>query len=235
MSTTGSNQTNKVKIYIISLPIGNDADLSFRAKEILETADLLIGEESKFLSAFLKRIGIPRNFVLYNEHSNEEDFQELLQLIRNSKVVAFVSDAGLPNLEDPGRSLIPKLYDSGFELDFCPGASSLDAGLALCGFSTRPFTFVGLLPREPEIRKQELTRYLKLNHTLVILETPYRYKKIIEDLVPFLNKNSNRRIFLGLHLTHPSEQWMYRGKIENLIPLLQQLPKAPPIILIEGK
>ncbi|NCN10918.1 MAG: 16S rRNA methyltransferase [Leptospira sp.] len=235
MSMTGSKPKSSVKVFIISLPIGNDGDISYRAKDLLEKADLLIGEESKFLSAFLKRIGIPRQFVLYNEHSTEQDFHELLRTIRNSNTVAFVSDAGLPNLEDPGRSLIPKLYDAGLQMEFCPGASSLDAGLALCGFSTRPFTFVGLLPREPDIRKKELSKFLKLNHTLVILETPYRYKKIVEDLYQLLGKNSNRRIFLGLHLTHPTEQWMYRGAIDKLLPELEKLPKVPPIILVEGK
>jgi 16S rRNA (cytidine1402-2'-O)-methyltransferase len=158
MSTLGSNQQKKNKVHLVSLPIGNDKDLSFRAKEILESCDLLIGEESKFLSSFLKRIGINKKFILYNEHCTEQDLNEILQKICNVENTVIVSDAGLPTLEDPGRSIVPRLYSSGFKLSFCPGASSLDAGLALCGFETRPFTFVGLITKRSSIKNQRIEK-----------------------------------------------------------------------------
>lgn len=221
-------------VSIVSLPIGNDGDLSPRAKSALESCEILIGEESKFLSAFLKRCGIGRRFHLYNEHSTDGDRTELLELCRSAKSVALVSDAGLPNLEDPGRGLIPAFLDAGFRMEFLPGASSLDAGLALAGFSTRPFTFLGLLPRDSDERKRELQKALQWGHTLVILETPYRYKKLLEDLAQVLGKKSPRRVFLGLHLTHPTEEIQLRGKIQDILPQLPNLPKAPPIVLVEG-
>jgi 16S rRNA (cytidine1402-2'-O)-methyltransferase len=225
----------KTIVYIVALPIGNDRDISIRAKEILSTADILVGEESKFLSSFLKRIGIPRKFVLYNEHSDQEDLSQLLGDLKNVPTVAIVSDAGLPNLEDPGRSLLPAILDSPeFQVQFVPGASSLDAGLALCGFSTRPFTFVGLLPRETLERKEALRKFLSLGHSLVILETPYRYKKLIADLAEVMGKKSKRRIFLGLNLTHPSEELQFRGHLSELLPILEKFPKAPPVIVIES-
>lgn len=225
----------KTIVYIVSLPIGNDGDISIRAKEILSTVDILVGEESKFLSSFLKRIGIPRKFVLYNEHSDQEDLFQLLDDLKKVPTVAIVSDSGLPTLEDPGRSLLPALLDRPeFHVQFVPGASSLDAGLALSGFSTRPFTFVGLLPRESEKRKLALKEYLSLGHSLVILETPYRYKKLIIDLAAVMGKNSKRRIFLGLNLTHPSEELQFRGQLSELLPKLEKFPKAPPVIVVES-
>jgi 16S rRNA (cytidine1402-2'-O)-methyltransferase len=221
-------------VHLVSLPIGNDRDLSFRAKEILESCDLLIGEESKFLSSFLKRIGINKKFILYNEHCTEQELNEIIQKIGNVENTVIVSDAGLPTLEDPGRSIVPRLYSSGFKLSFCPGASSLDAGLALCGFETRPFTFIGLLPRDPVLRIKELKKFIQLNHTIVILETPYRYKKILEDIFQILGNSSKRRIFLGLHLTHPTEEIIFRGSIPELKESLSNYPKAPPIIILES-
>lgn len=224
------------QIYIVSLPIGNDEDITERAKEILRTADVLIGEESKFLSSFLKRIGIPRKLQLFNEHSSPEDLNELLASLRTVKNVAIVSDAGLPNLEDPGRKLIPALLDRPeFHLSYVAGPSCLDAGLALAGFPTRPFLFLGLLPRDSEERKKELHKYVQLGITLVILETPYRYKKLLEDIASVLGKSSPRRVFLGLNLTHPTEEFRFRGRITELLKKTEQLPKAPPIVLIEGK
>jgi 16S rRNA (cytidine1402-2'-O)-methyltransferase len=224
------------EVYIISLPIGNDEDISHRAKVLLQSAEILIGEESKFLSSFLKRIGIPRKFQLFNEHSTPEDLTELIHAMKSVETVAIVSDAGLPNLEDPGRKLIPALLDrSDFHLNFVPGASCLDAGLALAGFSTRPFLFLGLIPRDSDERKRELTKYLNLGMTLVILETPYRYKKLLEDISQVLGKSNPRRVFLGLNLTHPTEEYQFRGKISDLLKNMDSLPKAPPIILIESK
>ncbi|MCC5813229.1 MAG: 16S rRNA methyltransferase [Leptospira sp.] len=224
------------EVYIISLPIGNDEDISHRAKALLQSAEILIGEESKFLSSFLKRIGIPRKFQLFNEHSTPEDLTELIHAMKSVETVAIVSDAGLPNLEDPGRKLIPALLDSrDFHLNFVPGASCLDAGLALAGFSTRPFLFLGLVPRDSDERKRELNKYLNLGMTLVILETPYRYKKLLEDISQVLGKNNPRRVFLGLNLTHPTEEFQFRGKISDLLKNMDSLPKAPPIILIESK
>jgi 16S rRNA (cytidine1402-2'-O)-methyltransferase len=229
-----SDKKSQKTIFVLSLPIGDDADLTEKAKKTLKTVDLLIGEESRFLAPFLKRNGIPRQFQIWNEHSRDEDFWELQKLIRSVDSIALVSDAGLPNLEDPGRSLIPKLRDSPeFRWVYVGGPSSLDAGLALAGFPTRPFSFLGLLPRDPQERKSLLKKSLGWGHTLVILETPYRYKALIQDLVPLLS-GTKRRVFLGLNLTVPGEEFQFRGKVSDLLPLIDKLPKAPPVILIEA-
>lgn len=227
--------TSKPLVEIVSLPIGNDGDISSRALVSLQDADILVGEESKFLSSFLKRNQIPRKFHIFNEHSTEQDLRELIAEMLTAKRIAIVSDSGLPNLEDPGRKLIPAILDGGkFRVVCIPGASSVTAGLALAGFSTRPFLFLGLLPRDREERKKEIQKFLPMNITLVILETPYRYKKLIQDLALVMGKKNKRRVFLGLHLTHPEEEFTFRGHIKDLLPLLEGLPKAPPILVVEG-
>jgi 16S rRNA (cytidine1402-2'-O)-methyltransferase len=226
------------RISILSLPIGNEEDLTQRGLRVLRNSELLIGEEPSFLSSFLKKLGIQRTFHTFNEHSTEQDVSEILERISQSSTTCIVSDGGLPNLEDPGRTLVPAILDrapsQGWKVEFLPGASSLDAGLALAGFPTRPFLFLGLLPRNPIERRRELSRYLSMGITLIILETPYRYKALVQDLVALLGKESPRRIFLGLNLTHPTEEFQFRGSGRDLLKILENLPKAPPILLVEG-
>lgn len=233
------------KISIISLPIGNLRDISLRALDTLKEVKLIIAEEERNITTFLKKLSLPLpEIIIWNEHSSPEDLEGIFQTIQSKGSVAIVSDSGLPNLEDPGKTLIPYILDriewmdtSGkshnhWKIEFLPGASSLDAGLALSGFSTRPFQFLGLLPRERKERIQQLKKYLSLGITTILLETPYRYKEVIRDIANVLGNNSQRRIFLGLNLTC-NDEYIFRGSINNLLKILYSLPKALPVIVIE--
>ncbi|HMZ60661.1 MAG TPA: 16S rRNA methyltransferase, partial [Leptospiraceae bacterium] len=96
----------KSSLYIVSVPIGNDSDISARAVEILRKSDLLIGEEFRNTAAFLKRNGVSKEFELLNEHSTFEDMEVLFRKIQSSEITSLFSDAGTPVIADPGRDLI---------------------------------------------------------------------------------------------------------------------------------
>ncbi|MCB1189065.1 MAG: 16S rRNA (cytidine(1402)-2'-O)-methyltransferase [Leptospiraceae bacterium] len=215
---------------IISTPIGNYKDVTFHAIEELKDSDFIIGEEFKETSKFLKHYGITKEFELLNEHSTMENVMELIQAIKRSKKVSLISDSGTPLVEDPGSNLVEFAIQENIEIKMIPGASALLCALVLSGFRISPFTFIGFFSQKEEIRKNEIKKYLMLNHTLVIYETPYRYKKVIQEIQKF--SKQNYKIFLGLNLTTPQEI-QYRGTIREIIKVLDSFPKALPVIVLE--
>ncbi len=220
---------NKPKLAVVSVPIGNQLDISLRAIANLKECDFVIGEEFTETSKFLKINSIKKEFELYNEHSTKEDLARLVAKIKTETLVCLISDSGTPTLEDPGQKFVSAAIRNGIEVDIIPGSSALLVALSLSGFSTSPFTFAGFLPRENETRLKSLKKFLSLNHTLVIYETPYRYKKVIVEISKIVNPK--KKIFLGLNLTCP-DQFVFRGEIKSALAILDKLPKAPPVIIL---
>ena len=219
---------NKTKLFLTSLPIGNFDDISMKSLNVVKEADLIIGEEFKPTIRFLKKVGLNNpKFELLNEHSTKEEILKLVEKIYHSKLVCLFSDCGLPSFEDPAKKIFPFLNKSKVTISVIPGATALTTALSICNFLTIPFSFFGFLNRDKNVRKKQIAQYLKLPHTLGFYETPYRYKSLILDF-----KNiKKRKIFLGLNLTKEDE-FIFEGNITKLIPLLDKLPKADPVILI---
>lgn len=219
-------------LFIVSTPIGNPKDISIRALEVLRNSDLIIGEEWKTTSKFLKSQGIEADFEILNEHTTSEELEKLFQKLKSKSNVTFISDCGTPILEDPGNQLINKCLRDNIVVQAVPGANALITALVLSGFPVSPFTFFGFLPREKEERKLTLQKQIQLKHTLVWYETPYRYKAVVEDLGKIISKD--KKIFLGLNLTMENEI-QFRGSLKDLLEKLDTLPKAEPVIILNNR
>lgn len=219
-------------LYLVSTPIGNLQDITLRAIEVLKNSELIIGEEFKTTSKFLKQYGIQRNFEVLNEHTTEAELEVLLQKVQTLEFVSLISDAGTPLFEDPGYSFLEKCIQKNIKVRALPGANALITALVLSGFPVTPFTFWGFLPREKEERKKALQKQLHYKHTLVWYETPYRYKAVIEDLAKFISKD--KKIFIALNLTM-KEEFQFRGTISELLNNLNALPKAEPVIILNNR
>ncbi len=217
-------------LYIVSVPIGNNKDISMNAIEKLAMADLIIGEEYKETSKLLRLNGLEKPFELLNEHSTHDEIDELVKKIINSRITCLVSDSGTPSIEDPGEALINICLRKGVGLKIIPGATALASALALSGFKVSPFTFVGFLDRDEKRRREELIKYFSYQHTLVFYETPYRYKKVIQEMAKISKRDY--RIFLGLNLT-ADDEIQVRGTLKEVAQKMENLPKAPPVIVIE--
>ncbi len=220
----------KSSLYIVSVPIGNNADISLRAVEILQKSDLLIGEEFRNTAAFLKRNGVVKEFELLNEHSTYEDTEELFRKIKQSEITSLFSDAGTPVIADPGRDLISRCAEAGVMIKTVPGPSSVTAALSISGLNVFPFTCAGFVSRDDQSRRDEIKRFLKLNHTIIFLETPYRYKKLFHEIDSVLK--ADPRCFLGLGLTSDDEI-QFRGKWSELRKEIDRFPKLPPVLILE--
>lgn len=198
---------------IIATPIGNPGDITLRAIEVLKSVDAVICEEYKPGSTLLKKLGIlEKELVLLNEHNEAEGAADLLMRLLNGQNLALISDCGTPVFSDPGAYLIQLAAGSGVTVTPIPGASSLMAAMSVLDFKIGQFYFAGFLARDPDARRKELTRLRGLKVTIVLMDTPYRLKALLEDV----GKVFGRQAFVtvALDLTLPSEVVLRGGTSE---------------------
>lgn len=190
-------------LFVVATPIGNPQDLSVRAREILASADLVIGEEMKVLRQILKSAGVQAKAVdQLNEHSDARDVQHFVSECQ-SKTVALVSDCGTPGFCDPGADLVAACVKASVPVHAVPGASSLMSLLSICGVRVERFLFYGFLPAKNELRAGELKRLAKSDVPVIVMETPYRALKLAEDLRSHF---SAWFCVVGLNLTREDER-----------------------------
>jgi 16S rRNA (cytidine1402-2'-O)-methyltransferase len=196
-------------LYIVATPIGNIADITLRALEVLKSADAVICEEYKPGSTMLKRLGIEaKELVLLNEHNEPEVAADLLVRLLNGQSLALFSDCGTPVFADPGAYLIQLASSSGVRVSPVPGASSLMAALSVLDFHLERFIFGGFLPRDPEQRRSALTHYRAMRMPIVLMDTPYRLGNLLDDVVKVFGKG--QIVTVAFDLTLPTEN-VFRG------------------------
>lgn len=220
------------KLVLVSNHIGNEKDLPPRTKELLQSADLIIGEEARTTSTLLKKLGIEKDFILFNEHSDKQETEDLLTRLLNTALACMISDSGSPGIEDPAKKLVPLAWEYGIQVSVGPGPTAAMAALTASGFQSSPFLFLGFLPKEQKVREQELKRYLSLGMTLVLYETPYRTKHVLESLSKIVP--GDRRIFLHLDISTEYET-SYRGTAKEVLSRAKLHNKSLPVFVIEEK
>jgi 16S rRNA (cytidine1402-2'-O)-methyltransferase len=202
-----------MSLCLIATPIGNPKDISLRAVEYLKSCDVIIGEEERELSKFLKMTGVEaKSTELLNEHSTPGDLKRLLGIAKEKKV-ALVSDCGTPAFCDPGADLVEMCYALGVPVTTMPGASSVMAALSLSGFDLREFVFKGFLSQKTEERAAEVKELVKEKRPIVLMDTPYRLEKLAGELN---QEMGNRPVFLAANTTQRDE-WSFRGLVKDLV------------------
>ena len=203
------------KLYIVATPIGDYRDITLRALEVLQAADALVCEEFRLGSTLLKKLNLPaKELIALNEHNEAEQVPELAMRMVNGQSLALVSDCGTPGFADPGHQLIRQAAEYGLQVVPVPGASSLMAALSVLDFHLEKFTYAGFLPREAAARRAELLRLKGLRMPLVLLDTPYRLKPLLEECARVFGKDHSAT--LGYNLTLPDER-IYRGTLGEIL------------------
>lgn len=217
-------------IYIVSTPIGNLADISLRAIDILKTVDLIACEDTRQTSKILNHYKIKNKMTPYHDHNKEYKTSSLIDLIKKGNSIALVSDAGTPGISDPGFYLIREAIKNNINISPIPGPSALTAAILASGMEIDRFLFEGYLPRKKG-RLKRLKELAAYKVTIVIFEGPHRVLKTLRDLRDTLG---DRKAAIGRELTKVHEEFV-RGNLSDLIAnFSERKPKGEFVILIEG-
>jgi 16S rRNA (cytidine1402-2'-O)-methyltransferase len=160
-------------LYLVATPIGNDADLSPRARDVLTRADAILAEDTRRAGLFFKRLLIERarpGFFSLHEHNETGRIPQVLDMLVQGQSVALISDAGTPVLADPGYRLVRTCREAGLRVTSVPGPSAPAVALSACGLPPAPYTFLGFLPRQKGQAKKLLSRHAATGATLIFFE-----------------------------------------------------------------
>jgi 16S rRNA (cytidine1402-2'-O)-methyltransferase len=201
------------RLLVVATPIGNMGDLSTRAREALESADLIAAEDTRHTLTLLQAIGISRPMVSLHTHNESQRVPDLLAKLEAGEVIALVSDAGTPLLSDPGFELVTAAARAGLEVLAIPGPSAITTALAVAGLPTARFCFEGFLPARDRERRTELAKLANEPRTLVFFEAPHRIADTLADLATEFG--GDRQAVVARELTKAHET-IYRGTLTDL-------------------
>ena len=193
------------QLYLCATPIGNLADITYRAVEMLRTADVIAAEDTRHTRGLLAHYDIHTPMTSYHEHNKETKGAELIARMQAGDTVVCVSDAGLPGIADPGGDLARRAIAAGIRVTPLPGANAALSALICAGLPLEGFTFVGFLPRKEKKRREVLARVAAYPETLIFYEAPHRLKETLAALADGLGEE--RRACAARELTKKFEEF----------------------------
>ena len=206
-------------LYLVATPIGNLEDMTMRAIRILKEVDMIAAEDTRNTKKLCNYFEISTPLMSYHDHNQQAGGEKILDLLRQGKRIALVSDAGLPCISDPGADIATKAVSEGFAVVPIPGANAALSALIASGLSTQPFFFYGFLSRNKKERKAEITQLQKRQETVILYESPHRLKESLKDMQSIME--GTRQIVLARELTKKFEEFL-RGTIDNAVSWAEQ-------------
>ena len=218
------------RLYIVATPIGNLGDISQRAKEILNTADVIAAEDTRVTKKLFSLLGLSlqKKFIVYEDHSENERYQDIINLINQGQMVALVSDAGSPLISDPGYKLVRECRKQNIKISVIPGACAVVCALQLSGLPTNRFMFAGFVPNKEKARLDLFSELNNINTTLVLYDTANKIDKTlsaIEKIMP------NREIAIVREITKMYEECI-SGTASELIKKINDNPLKGELVLV---
>ena len=191
-------------LYVVATPIGNLADWSPRAREVLTTADLIAAEDTRHTRRLLNHFNITTPQQSLHEHNEQQLVPQLLAKLQAGQSIALVSDAGTPLVSDPGYRLVSAAQGVGFVVSPIPGPCALTAALSAAGLATDRFCFEGFLPAKQAARRERIAAFAAETRTVVIYESVHRVPECVADLAELLG--GDRKAFIGREISKQHEQ-----------------------------
>ncbi|MDO9546273.1 MAG: 16S rRNA (cytidine(1402)-2'-O)-methyltransferase [Pelolinea sp.] len=201
-------------LFIVSTPIGNQRDITLRAKDVLSDVDAVICEERRQGSTLLKKLGLQeKELILLNEHNEKESSPIIAEELSLGKRYALISDCGTPAFADPGTELIKICYEKTIKVIPIPGPSSLITAISLSPMPMEEFYFAGFLPKKKEIRYQKLNSFRKMKVPIILMDAPYRLSRLLSEVSDSFGKSC--LVTMAFDLTLPTEMIVH-GAIEEI-------------------
>ncbi len=222
------------KLYVVATPIGNLADISFRAIEVLKKVDLIAAEDTRHVQMLLQHYGITNKLVSLHQHNEDKASSVLLEKLREGISIALVSDAGTPLLSDPGMPLVKMVKDAGLDVVPIPGACALIVALSAAGLPVTQFSFEGFLPRTSSARKTFFKERASSPRTWVFYESCHRILASLQDMAEILSPD--RQIVIARELTKLHETIVKTSLGEALVLVEQNsnMRKGEFVVIVDG-
>lgn len=217
-------------LYLVSTPIGNLKELSPRALEILNEMDLIAAEDTRNSKQLLANYGIHKDMFSLREHNEIEASKHIIDLLKQNKKVAYMSDAGYPGISDPGYLLVQKAIENDISVSTISGPCAFINALVASGLPTDHFYFYGFLPAKESEAKTILEEMVNRKETLIFYEAPHRIEKTIKL---FYEVFKGRDAVIARELTKLNEEYI-RGPLDELINLDYSTLKGEMVVIIKG-
>ena len=219
-------------LYLVSTPIGNLEDFTFRAHRILQEVSVIAAEDTRHTQKLCRHYKIHTPLTSYHDFNKEEKTPVLLELLKEEKSIALVSDAGTPLISDPGYYLVTRAIAIDIAIVPVPGPSSVIAALSVAGLPTDAFTFIGFLPKKSAARTRLLQSFLEDSKTIILFETPHRIEATLLTIQEIFG---DRRIAIGRELTKVHEEIIRGTAQEILLSKPSRVFKGEMTLVIQGQ
>ncbi|MFL2851477.1 MAG: 16S rRNA (cytidine(1402)-2'-O)-methyltransferase [Candidatus Pelagibacter sp.] len=207
---TGNKELKK-GLYLVSTPIGNLEDITYRAVDILRKSDYILCEDTRNSKILLKKYDIKCKLISNHKFNEKKNLSRIIELLNNRSIISLISDAGTPSISDPGAVLVNECIKHNINIIPIPGPSSVTMAVTMSGFSDK-FFFYGFFPEKKKLLINDLENLSKLNSSIVFFVSPKKFSKII----PYLKKNfSGRKILVCREMTKYYEEFL-RSSIDDL-------------------
>ena len=214
-------------LYIVSTPIGNLEDISFRAVRILKEASVIVCEDTRRTSKLLRHYEIPKKkLIVYTDYNKQKVIPKIIEILKTEEV-AFVSDNGTPCVSDPGFQLVRECVKQDIQVVPVPGPSAMLAGLVASGLATDKFTFMGFFPKKGNKGIDEIK---KSDHTLIFYDSPHRIVKTLKKLSGIC---PDKQIVIARELTKKFEEFIRGSVLEVYDAIKDRTMKGEIVFLIK--
>jgi len=224
------NSSSVGTLFIVSTPIGNLTDITYRAVETLQTVQLIAAEDTRHSRKLLDHYKIKTPTISYFEHNRLKRIPRIIELLKEGSDVAVISDAGTPGISDPAYKLVRAAIDEIIKVVSIPGSSALLTAIVSSGLPTDRFLFEGFIPSKKG-RKKRLEAIKNENATLVFYESPHRIARTLKDIYSTIG---DRPAVLARELTKIHEE-IIRGTVSELITYFSERSIKGECVLMIGK
>ncbi|GAA0750842.1 16S rRNA (cytidine(1402)-2'-O)-methyltransferase [Psychroflexus lacisalsi] len=220
------------KLILVPTPIGNLADMTYRAVEVLKSVDVILAEDTRVSGILLKHYGIETPMQSYHMHNEHGMTDSVVKQIKNGREMAIITDAGTPGISDPGFLLVRACVAQDIKIECLPGATAFVPALVNSGLPNDKFVFEGFLPAKKG-RQKRLKALAEEDRTIIFYESPYKIPKTLQQLVEHFG--ADRQVSISREISKLYEETI-RGTLAEVIAHFEEKkPKGEFVIVLAGK
>ena len=223
------SKDNENGLYLVSTPIGNLKDITFRAIEILKKSSCILCEDTRVSKNLLNKYDIKSKLISNHKFNETKNLSKIIELLKSGEIISLISDAGTPSISDPGAILVNECIEKNIKIIPIPGPSAVSTAVSISGFSEK-FFFYGFLPDKKQNLLNVLKKLSQFNNSLVFFISPKKINKIIPDLK---NNFTGRKIVFCREISKLYEEFV-RKDIDDLKPFIKE-PKGELTVVISEK